>query len=59
MGMYPDPAAHLKEFTLLVNSPINWSYDYVSKDGSDWLGHVTIGYTITNYYIHWATQYLV
>ena len=46
------------------------SYDYVSKDGSDWLGHVTIGYTTTNYYaevmmgytVHsigyiWATQY--
>ena len=26
---------------LLLNSPINGSYDYISKDTSDWSGHMT------------------
>ena len=50
-GMYP--AAPIKESTLLVNTIKMGSYDYLSKNGSDWLGHVTHLLCIV---LHSATQ---
>ena len=47
IGMYP--AAPIKESMLLINTTKTGSYDYLSKYGSDWLGHVTC---LHNYYCY-------
>ena len=47
------PAAPIKESTLLVNTTKRGSYDYLSKYGSDWLGHVT---RLHNYLLHHGTS---
>ena len=47
------PTVPIKESMLLVNTTKTGSYDYLSKYGSDWLGHVTC---LHNYYCY-ATPY--
>ena len=50
------PAAPIKEFILLVNATKtrSYNYDYISKYGSDWSGHMTRDFAVLGM-AKWAT----